>query len=149
MSSSSIDPVETAIPEDPTGVKGLSPAEGKNQSELALSVENNTASVAEPGTMDTPEARTGVDECNEAKYDGDVVVVDSPIEGLLMNGSVASNGEVGPTKKEPLSLLKTLEGADALFQKGCDALKADDFREVVDSLSRALEIRFYLFSTCC
>lgn len=149
MSSLSVDPVETAIPEEPTGVEGSTPAEGENQSEPALSIENNIASVAEHGTPDCLEVGIGVGKCNKAKYDGDVVARASPIEGLHMNGSVATNGEVVPAEQEPLPSLKTLEDADALFQKGCDALKDDDFVEAVDSLSRALEIRFYLFSTCC
>eukprot|EP01018_Ginkgo_biloba_P021720 Gb_04691 [translate_table: standard] len=45
---------------------------------------------------------------------------------------------------EPLS--KTLENADVLFQKGSDALKADDFTEAIDCLSRALEIRVAHYS---
>jgi len=148
MSSSSVDPAKTAIPEAPIGVDGLTPAEGETQSEPALPVENNTASAAEPGTPDCPEAGAGVDEGNEAKDDGDVAAGASPVEGLLMNGSAACNGEAAAVEQEPLPSPKTLEDADALFQKGCDALKADDLVEAVDSLSRALEIRFNLFLAC-
>lgn len=141
--------METAIPKEPTGVEGLTPAEGENQSEPALSVENNIASAAEPGTPNFPEVGTGADECKEAKDDGDMAAGASPVEGFLMNGSVASNGEVALAEQDPLPSLITLEDAYALFQKGCDALKSDDFVEAIDSLSGALEIRFYLFSTCC
>ena len=56
MSSSSVDPAKTAIPEAPIGVDGLTTAEGETQSEPALPVENSTASAAEPGTPDCPEA---------------------------------------------------------------------------------------------
>eukprot|EP01018_Ginkgo_biloba_P021716 Gb_05014 [translate_table: standard] len=47
---------------------------------------------------------------------------------------------------EPLS--KTLEDADVLFQKGLDALKADDFTKAVNCLSRALEIRVAHYGEC-
>ena len=149
MSLLSINPVETSIPKEPTGVEGLTSVKGENQSELALSVENNTASAAEPGTPDCPEVGTRAKKCNEAKDDGDVAIRASSVEGFLMNGSVASNGEDAPTEQDPLPSLKTLEDADALFQKGCNALKGDDFAELIDSLSCAHEIRLYLFSTCC
>lgn len=149
MYSSFVDPVETAIPKDPTGVEGLTPTEAENQSEPTLSVENNIASASEPGTPNFPEVGTGDDECNEAKDDGDMAVGASPVQSFLMNGNVASNGEAALAEKDPLPSLKTLEDVDALFQKGCDALKFDDFVEAIDSLSGALEIRFYLFSTCC
>lgn len=54
-------------------------------------------------------------------------------------GQEPCNGEAAAVEQEPFP--KTLEDAEALFQKGCDALKADDLVEAVDSLSRALEIR--------
>lgn len=128
---------ETAIPEEPTGVESSAAAEGENERESALPADNNTASAAEPGTPDCPEGGTGAGEVNEAKDDGDVAARASPVEGLLMNGSAAGNGEASAAEQEP----KTLENADTLFQKGCDALKAEDLVDAVDFLSQSLEIR--------
>jgi len=54
-----------------------------------------------------------------------------------MNGNIVGNGEVVVVEQDPLP--KTLEGAEALFQKGYDALKVDDLVEFVDSSSHALE----------
>jgi nuclear autoantigenic sperm protein len=138
---SSVDPAKAAIPEEPTAVEGLSPAEGENQRDSVPPVENSTASAAEPGTPDCPEAGSGAGEGNEAKDDGDIAAGASPVEGLLMNGSAVGNGDAAAAEQDPLPSPKTLEDAEALFQKGCDALKADDLVEAVDSLSRALEIR--------
>lgn len=141
MSSPSADPAKTAIPEEPTGVESSAAAEGENERESALLVDNNNASAAEPGTPDCPEGGTGAGEVNEAKDDGDVAARASPVEGLLMNGSAAGNGEAAAAEQEPIPSPKTLEDADTMFQKGCDALKADDLVDAVDFLSRSLEIR--------
>lgn len=75
--------------------------------------------------------------------------VSSPVEGLVsdvdgQNGSTGANGDVAEGSKPSA---KTLEEADAFFDKGCIALKENDIIQAVDSLSRALEIRHVLF-TC-
>ncbi|GLJ30740.1 hypothetical protein SUGI_0609190 [Cryptomeria japonica] len=69
--------------------------------------------------------------------------VSSPVEGLVsdvdgQNGSTGANGDVAEGSKPSA---KTLEEADAFFDKGCIALKENDIIQAVDSLSRALEIR--------
>lgn len=61
----------------------------------------------------------------------DAVGGNSPVEGLVAS------------KPSTSTQTQTLEEGEALFEKGCNALKANDLTEAVDSLSRALEIRYY------
>lgn len=51
------------------------------------------------------------------------------------------------TEQEPLPFPKTQEHVEASLQKGCDALNVDDLINVVDSLSRALKIKFIMWKT--
>jgi len=73
MSSLFVYPAKNVITKEPTTVKGLTPTEDKNQRKYFSLVENGTTSVAEPGTLDYPEAGSGVSEGNETKYNGDIV----------------------------------------------------------------------------
>ena len=133
--------------EGSTSVEGVQSGASVGNGQVEYSDVPVSVGASEPGTPDGVEAGAAVGNDVEVK-NGSVSGADaSPVEGLPKpDGAVGDDqgGEAGKAlveKEVPEPSSKTLEDADVLFQKGSDALKADDFIEAVDCLSRALEIR--------
>lgn len=118
------------------------PAQATKVEDVISAEENFQKELSELGNV-PPESYALAGAQNGSENQADAKSVSSPVEGLVsdldgQNDSAAANGDVAEGSKPSL---KTLEEAEALFDKGRVALKENDIIQAVDSLSRALEIR--------